>query len=419
MQRSQVLSRKYLRYLVWLCRIQLASMKRKVLFRLPFTKEHLKIDRRVFRWQCRRTLWVFKQVIDTDLLDDAVRVHLRRRIVHVKNVRRRELLRIKYAYLFLPLVFLPMIVFYALVRIEFGPINMLEEWVLLGFFFTVCASVFSIPFLFFDSTLRFSWLDLITGLAAVSTAVWVLDFSVLLQVVFVAVVAAVWGGVFVLGWVGITLGIDQIAKKRSLKACPEAHITVALMELVFELQASASDWDSTANRLQITKALDEISMLFRSCARTHRTGDFSIDDQTSLHFQQIANGFRELKLWVLFPRIDTREHLLARLQLYIPSVIVGAWDALPRSDYRERRVSKMGAALAALRHLVIATLPLMVFIGFRTILGNRQWSESFDNFGYLALGWSCIWLIMLLLGSTGLRSEHLQKALEIMASFRK
>jgi hypothetical protein len=401
--------------------VEFKIKKYQMLVNLPFTKEHLQIHRRLFRWQCWSTLWKFQQMIPIDL-DERQRANLRHHIVHVKDVRGREILRERRASLLFPLFSLVAFLPYIQIHSQLRPRDVFEELVLFGTYGGILMMASAVPSWFFGWKLLINRIEFAICILTLFAAASIRGLPELLSII-TAALAAVFGMLLcAFSWAAALVAIDKVARRRDYTKHPESHITVSLLNLQGKLEASGYNCGLGADRLDIAKSLDEIATLFGSaCSRAYHTGDSSLDDQLDLQFQKIANSLRELRHWVLFPRADTREHLLARLRLYVPAVITGAWDELPRSDYREPNVSKKRLALRFIKHLSIAATPLAILFVLQFLPWAPVWSESFRRFefGAFAFAWACLWMLMPFYGRTGSQLEHLRKALEMLALFKK
>jgi hypothetical protein len=398
-----------------------AVKKRRLLLWLPYTKEHLRIRDKVFRVRCRRTLHEFQQIVPSNALDDFQRVYLRHHVVQVEAVRTRVVLRQRIASLFLPLLSLPAVVPYVVIHSQLNPRNWFEELIFFSAYGSTFLVAWAIPGWLFRWELPISWVDVVVGTLAVGSALSIRDLPGIFPIVISGAAGSLATLLCVFMWAFISVGIYKVARSKDQTKHPEAHITVSLLRLLLELE-SFPHIGLRETRLRLVDSLGHIANLFAvSCSRAYRTGTSGMDLQLSLQFQEIANGFGEMKSWVLFPGVDTRERLRTRLRLYLPSVITGAWSELPRSEYRESQISKTRIWVGYMKYFAIAVMPLTTLFLVQLVPWAPLWSESFRRFEYgaFALVWACLWILKLFYRYAEPQLEYLRKVLEMLTLLKK
>jgi hypothetical protein len=145
-----------------------------------------------------------------------------------------------------------------------------------------------------------------------------------------------------------------IIKDRQLYRQPVAHLLHALLKA---LRVSGENV-SPLNRTVMFEQLEDAARCLESIARRIATGDPASNLWNELAYKRRATYIRELKKWILLPKIDTPQYIEHRLRELLDLVASNNWDGLPEADPGPS-LPWWRIALSIARSLSIALVPLL------------------------------------------------------------
>lgn len=188
--------------------------------------------------------------------------------------------------------------------------------------------------------------------------------------------------------------VCMLFERRFCRLHPESVLTIALLE--------ALDWiDNHPSRWRIGCKSDAIEILEDAAFALEYGMPYCVNrsDKTTAHWfrsrmREFAEQLRELKKWILTPKPDTREHLIARVLLFFRCAVTGRWDGLemlnvsPNDPPKSigRRVFRIAGAIA------MATIPLLVFYVLRSC-GFEPQGTIGDTLRIVVFAWTTISLL--------------------------
>lgn len=111
------------------------------------------------------------------------------------------------------------------------------------------------------------------------------------------------------------------------------HIATHLAELLSTINSLPKKWGNLNFMRKLMIDLEQIAQLFEDGLPGQlESGDATTDDWMKQQAVQRAAYFRWLKTWVLTPKTDTREQLIARLRNDLINALTGNWDAFEKRE---------------------------------------------------------------------------------------
>jgi hypothetical protein len=144
--------------------------------------------------------------------------------------------------------------------------------------------------------------------------------------------------------------------------------------------------------------------------RRLRTGNVVHDAWVSSQFALMGNWMVELCRWTATPMERTRSDIADQLTKLLIASSRGHWDAIPRRDQGHMPFrSRIAVTWFALRHFVVAILPLAASVGVRMTIPE---SQSFINyFIAAAVGWLIVCAVVSMDPAVSAKLEILRAAI--------
>ena len=122
-----------------------------------------------------------------------------------------------------------------------------------------------------------------------------------------------------------------IIKDRQLYRQPVAHLLHALVKAL-RISGENVVWISPLNRDAMFEQLEDAARCLENIARRIATRDLASNLWNKLAYKRRATYIRELKKWILLPKIDTPQYMEHKLRELFDLVSSNNWDGLPEAD---------------------------------------------------------------------------------------
>lgn len=204
-----------------------------------------------------------------------------------------------------------------------------------------------------------------------------------------------------------------IANRIALYQHWHAHIVHELFEAIKDLEQFEGCAD-VGKRARVSKRLDRIAALIgKGLLVQFQTRDPVTQTWIDQRARRMANAFRDKRKWLITPKADTIDHLTEALAGALVSLLRGAWDELELAEdapITSRAI--VTVFLAGLRAVILAALPLAMFIAARRWTWLPDLSTETSN--YIELGlfvWAVLSLLLIV-------DPALKEKIELMNSVR-
>lgn len=176
-----------------------------------------------------------------------------------------------------------------------------------------------------------------------------------------------------------------------------AHIVHELFETIRDLEQIGACGDS-GDRARISNRLDRVAALIgKGLLGQFQTHDPITQTWLDQRVRRIANAFREKRKWLITPKADTIAHLQSALAASIGALLSGAWDELELADDPViTRRALVVMVVAAVRAVILAALPLAVFLAARRLALLPDLSREMSS--YIEMGlfvWAVVSLLLI------------------------
>jgi hypothetical protein len=185
---------------------------------------------------------------------------------------------------------------------------------------------------------------------------------------------------YLLTWVALSFA-NHWARSRS----PDELMAEALLLALKNMEVAGEKWTSVESRLRVARLIAVASEI----ARTSLFRKFTLSDAGTRAWaagqaNAIAAALAEKQRWLMTPKADTYDFLLAKLSRSVVALLSGAWDELERANpedaaqaqyqgvSRSRWVARV--LLRSLQAISVAALPAALFwlARWRGLLSNMD-----------------------------------------------
>jgi hypothetical protein len=190
-----------------------------------------------------------------------------------------------------------------------------------------------------------------------------------------------------------------------------------LLARLFELaRALTSPRALSENRELLLTKLDEAALVLESgFYREVRLADPVSRATWRDRCRQCAQRLRSYDLWIVLPRRETRDDLLAEVATLIQVVVRGCLDELPAADPRPQR--KLAVLASRLRGLLLGLIPLASVLGAQ-LTGVNLSGPVGGAWVVAATAWFALTLLTTFDSQAATRVSLLKDAADAVASFR-
>lgn len=204
-------------------------------------------------------------------------------------------------------------------------------------------------------------------------------------------------------------------ERRNLCVHPVCRAIPALIRLLAHLERDPLAFSNSGKKKSMIDDLEQVADTFEKFIPA------STPDQQgfSAIMASRASWIRSLKMWVLCPRADTRDHLVPLLALTLVALLRGHWDAIPTGSVENPpRLPWHHRSLAMLRSVIWAFVPLGILLVLQyTPLALQGTMREYATLGVTL--WCAIALVADLDPKFGTRTAFVRSITEIMAIWRK
>lgn len=170
-----------------------------------------------------------------------------------------------------------------------------------------------------------------------------------------------------------------------------------LLIVLLMLEKQPRQWNNMGYKKKLIAHVEEIAAIIeRRMPSASTSEDGPANKWVKTIAEEIATGFRELIKWIITPKLDTREKLIAYISDCLVLASQGDWDRFPRSTPEKIPTPEAmrQKAIKLLRTLFIAFLPVSIL----TVISRVGNNMSPTIYTYISVG-SYIWAILTLLSS--------------------
>jgi hypothetical protein len=129
----------------------------------------------------------------------------------------------------------------------------------------------------------------------------------------------------------LAMSVLSIRHMRLEMANPDAVVVDCLLEILFLLQAKPSRWGELSVKRDLIGELEAAASTIEGDLPAQLRTSNAADDKWFGHMaSQSAAALRNLKRWVLMPKLDTRDRFTEQVCSILVSTLRGDWDNLPR-----------------------------------------------------------------------------------------
>ena len=129
----------------------------------------------------------------------------------------------------------------------------------------------------------------------------------------------------------LTMSLLSIRHMRLEMANPDAVVVDCLLEILSVLQAKPPRWGELSVKRDLIAELEAAASTVEVDLPTQlQTGNAADDKWFENMTSQSAAALRNLKRWVLMPKLDTRDRFTEQVCSILVSALRGDWDNLPR-----------------------------------------------------------------------------------------
>ena len=198
---------------------------------------------------------------------------------------------------------------------------------------------------------------------------------------------------FVMASLVFSTSIIMNNRKRNLY--PDALFIHILMLILLNLQWGDKYWNELKFKKSIISYLEDSAKLIQfHLSRQLTSGDSYIDLWASQTTTRIAFALRNLKKWIITPKLDTREYFIMKIVDIFTNAVLGNWDAIEQQSLEMVYTpSPLIYRIGAFFHtLFIALTPALIFIFVQ--LTPLKLNSSIKE--YIILGtiiWACLTII--------------------------
>jgi hypothetical protein len=207
---------------------------------------------------------------------------------------------------------------------------------------------------------------------------------------------------YLLTWVALRVA-NHWARSRS----PDELMAEALLLALKNLEVAGEKWASVEVRSRVARLIAVASEI----ARTSLFRKFALTDPgtrvwAAREANAIAAALAEKQRWLMTPKADTYEFLIAELSGSIVALLSGAWDGLERANPEEAAQANQGVSrsrlaarvlLRSLQAISVAALPAALFwlARWRGLLSNMD-PKVLDYVEIGAVVWAALILAFML-----------------------
>lgn len=198
--------------------------------------------------------------------------------------------------------------------------------------------------------------------------------------------------------IALLVAVDWILYRWMNASHPDTVIVDRLLAVASTAETRAAHWADLRTKRRLTGLLEETAhALERDLPRRLRSGDASTDAWFRTSGCQMATATRDLKRWVLSPRLDTEPYFVVRVVATLIASACGNWDECARGDAEDGQARRWRVRASALaRTLAVAFVPpLVLCLVQRSPLALSGSVEAWAKLGAVA------WIMVAVLNCLG------------------
>lgn len=193
----------------------------------------------------------------------------------------------------------------------------------------------------------------------------------------------------------ITTLVDVLRWRTRCWRDPKSYFLFSVFQVLHQVKYKLSDdisWDEPENRSPLLSSLEEAAQCLEILCLKMPARDSWIESRFRQALADRSAGIRELKLWILIPRKETRFDLEQRLRKILDLAAAGDWDGLPlpQTESRPKDKATWGQViLRGARSLTIAVVPLLGLIVANTA-GVLKFGDATAYLFIMASVWAAV-----------------------------
>jgi hypothetical protein len=161
---------------------------------------------------------------------------------------------------------------------------------------------------------------------------------------------------------------------------------VRLLQILVNTETRSQDWASPDFKTELTHLVEEIAV----CIQQDLPMSVQESDATTNLWykklgEQIANEFRNLKKWILAPRVDTYQNFTHRIAQDLVYAIQGSWDNFERSEPIRTSALQIirNKFVTVVRVTIVGLLPGILLWFFQTT--PLAFNSPFDEYAKISV----------------------------------